>query len=82
MRALRWQQLNWKPLLVLLLIGTQCIANQPEFIWPDGTIEERQQAIQQAFRDAVILARVIAATFNPCENVCQLCLPSCESLLL
>ena len=69
MQALRSEQLVWYSLLFLLLIGTQCAASQPEFLWPDGTLVERQQALQQAFRDAITLARVVAATFDPCEDV-------------
>lgn len=68
--------------LVLLTVCTQCIASQPEFLWPDGTDQERQQAIQQAFRDAVILARIVAVTFNACEDVGRSCLLPSRTLRL
>lgn len=64
--------LHWTALLVFLSISTQGSASQPGFRWPDDTAQERQEAIQQAFRDALILARVVAVTFDSCEEVVRL----------
>lgn len=59
-------------LLLLSTPSTWCIASQPNFLWPENTIQERQDALQQAFKDAVLLARVVAVTFDSCEEVSEL----------
>lgn len=47
-----------------------CSANLPQFVVPYHTsVQQPGQKLQQAFRDAVMLARVAAATFDPCEEL-------------
>ncbi|EXJ93943.1 hypothetical protein A1O1_02336 [Capronia coronata CBS 617.96] len=47
-----------------------CYANVPHFVLPVHTdVQQSGQKLQQAFQDAVMLARVAAVTFDPCEEV-------------
>ena len=44
-------------------------AQQPDFYFPPGTSVLQKQRVYQAFRDAITLARVVATTGDPCDQV-------------
>ncbi len=55
-------------LVVPLLSVQRCNAALPDFAVAEGsTVQEPEQSLQQAFKDAVTLARVAAVLFDPCE---------------
>lgn len=62
----------WSIVTVLLLIITPSQAAIPDFIVADGTtVQQPQEALEQAFKDALTLARVAGSLFDPCETAYQ-----------
>ena len=57
---------------MILKLGIVAKASLPDFVNIDDAGEGRVQDMRQAFQDAVKLARVAAATFDPCEEVSAL----------
>lgn len=57
-------------MLLFLLSSKLCCASLPEFSIAEGvTVAQPDQRLQEAFKDALILARVTAATFDTCDGV-------------
>ena len=55
--------------LTLVFNIWSCCAANPNFEVAIAASEQREQQWIQAFRDAITLARVVSATFEPCEEV-------------
>jgi len=67
--------LLWRPghaiflfIYFILQHGPYCAASWPKFYVPPGGDAERLVDLQTAFKDALREARVVAATFSPCED--------------
>lgn len=54
---------------IVLKLSEFTNANMPGFVNLGSASDEQVRDMQQAVHDAVKLARVAAATFNPCEEV-------------
>lgn len=56
-------------MVMMLKLSEFTNANLPDFVNLESASDEQVRDMHQAFHDAVKLARVAAATFNPCEEV-------------
>lgn len=62
----------WLQVLFLLVVNcTLSNADGPQFVFPLSVNPSGPEAdaLRQAFEDAIVLARTIAVTFDPCDPV-------------
>ena len=60
---------SWIISLLIVSSIPHCRCAMPTFLWSDDELPERKLALEQAFKDAIEMARVVAMTYNSCEEV-------------